>query len=107
VAQTQTGNWFNVIPPVAHGVHDVFKRSPSEAFSHFTGGEVFGFSNIKTLQKAITAIGADLNSQYLLSYSPNPKTRSEPGFHTIRVVVNRPGLQIRTRPGYWWGGGQQ
>ena len=57
------------------------------------------------MEEAITYIGKDLNSQYLLSYSPN--NTNESGFHTIRVVVDRPGLKIRTRPGYWWGGGVQ
>jgi hypothetical protein len=40
----------------------------------------------------------------VLSYSPNNK--DEPGFHNIKVSVDRPGLLVRTRPGYWWGGGQ-
>jgi hypothetical protein len=34
-----------------------------------------------------------------LSYSPN--NQIEGGFHEIRVVVNRPNLEVRTRPGYW------
>lgn len=107
VAQSQTGNLLNVIPPIARSAKDIFKRSPAEAFSYSTGGEIFSFGNMKSLEKAITAIGNDLNSQYILAYSPSPETRTEPGFHTIRVVVNRPGLNVRTRPGYWWGGGQQ
>ncbi len=106
VAQSQTGNWLNLIPPAAHNVSDLFKRSPAEAFSYFSGGEAFSFSNLKSLEQAITAIGADLNSQYLLTYIPSKQTQTEPGFHTIRVEVNRPGLKVRTRPGYWWGGGQ-
>ena len=59
---------------------------------------------LKGLEEAITDIGKDLNSQYVLSYSPNNK--EEPGFHNIKVSVDRPGLIVRTRPGYWWGGGQ-
>jgi hypothetical protein len=51
-------------------------------------------------------IGKDLNSQYILSYAPTQAVKEEPGFHTIRVLVNRPGLIIRARTGYWWGGGQ-
>jgi hypothetical protein len=66
---------------------------------------MYTFRNEKGLEYAITDIGKDLNSQYLLSYNPNNK--DEPGFHTINVVVDRPGLVIRSRPGYWWAGGQQ
>ncbi|MBV9404884.1 MAG: hypothetical protein JO211_06035, partial [Acidobacteriaceae bacterium] len=101
----ENGNALNTIPPLARAVHDIFKRSPAEAFAYFTGGRIYSFATERTLETAITDIGADLNSQYLLSYSPNDK--DEPGFHTIKVVVDRPGLKIRSRPGYWWGGGAQ
>jgi VWFA-related protein len=106
VIQQQAGNWLNAVPPIFHSIHDLFKRSPSEAFTYFTGGQLYSFATEKALESAITDIGKDLNSQYLLSYSPSPETKNESGFHTIRVEVNRPGLKIRTRPGYWWGGGQ-
>jgi len=104
VIQQENGNALNGIPPLLHSIHDLFKKTPAEAFSYFTGGRMYGFSTESGLEVAITDIGKDLNSQYLLSYSPSDK--DEPGFHTIRVVVDRPGLKIRARPGYWWGGGQ-
>ncbi len=105
VVQQEDGNWLNGVPPLYRSIRDIFKRSPSEAFSYFTGGRVYTFATERALENAITDIGADLNSQYLLSYSPNNKDES--GFHNIRVTVDRPGLKIRTRPGYWWGGGIQ
>lgn len=103
VAQEQTGNLLEAVPPIARSIKDLFKKTPAEAFSYFTGGTMYNFGTEKGLETAVTDIGKDLNSQYLLSYSPNNK--DEPGFHTIKVIVNRPGLKIRTRPGYWWGGG--
>ncbi len=106
VIQQQTGNLLNAVPPIFHSIHDLFTKSPSEAFTYFTGGQLYSFATEKALENAITDIGKDLNSQYLLSYSPSPETKNESGFHTIKVAVNRPGLKIRTRPGYWWGGGQ-
>ena len=106
-AQEQTGNVLNGLPPILHGIHDLFKKTPAEAFTYFTGGYMYSFANQRGLEDAITDIGKDLNSQYLLSYSLSAEVRNEPGFHNIRVVVNRPGLKVRTRPGYWWGGGQQ
>jgi VWFA-related protein len=105
VAQEQDGNVLNAVPPVLRSIRDLFKKTPAEAFSEFTGGKMYSFATQKTLETAISDIGADLNSQYLLSYSPNNK--DEPGFHHIRVTVDRPGLRIRARPGYWWGGGSQ
>jgi VWFA-related protein len=98
------GNLLSAVPPILRSIHDLFKKSPSEAFTYFTGGRAYTFARERGLEAAITDIGKDLNSQYVLSYSPNNK--DEPGFHNIKVTVNRPGLQIRTRPGYWWGGGQ-
>lgn len=103
--QQQNGNALNGLPPIFHGIHDLFKKTPAEAFSEFTGGRMYGFVRQHGFESAITDIGADLNSQYLLSYSPN--NSNEPGFHTIKVNVNRPGLYVHVRPGYWTGGGQQ
>jgi VWFA-related protein len=104
-AQEMDGNVLNAVPPILRGIHDLFKKTPAEAFSYFTGGRLYSFATQRTLETVITDIGADLNSQYLLSYSPN--NTNEPGFHTIKVNVDRPGLKVRVRPGYWWGGGAQ
>jgi hypothetical protein len=65
---------------------------------------MYSFAKQRGLELAISDIGAQLNSQYLLSYAPN--NSNEPGFHTIHVRVNRPGLKVFVRPGYWTGGGQ-
>lgn len=105
VVQQEDGNLLNGVPPILRSIHDLFRKTPAEAFSYFTGGKMYSFASERALESAISDIGADLNSQYLLSYNPNDK--DEPGFHTIKVVVDRPGLKIRSRPGYWWGGGAQ
>lgn len=103
IQQNDYSNGLAVIPPIYRSIRELFKKSPAEAFTYFTGGRVYNFASEHAMEQAITDIGKDLNSQYLLSYSPNDT--NEPGFHNIRVVVDRPGLKIRTRPGYWWGGG--
>jgi VWFA-related protein len=105
VVQQEDGNLLNAVPPFYRSIRDLFKKTPAEAFTYFTGGKVYGFAAEKGLEAAITDIGKELNSQYLLSYNPNDK--NEPGFHYIKVEINKPRLDIRTRPGYWWGGGQQ
>jgi hypothetical protein len=99
------GNALNGVPPIYRGIRDLFKKSPAEAFTYFTGGQLYSFSNQRGLEDALTDIGKSLNSQYMLTY--NLKDKEEPGFHNIRVEVDRPGLKVRTRVGYWWGGGQQ
>jgi VWFA-related protein len=105
-AQMRVGNDLELIPPLLNSIHDLFKKPPARAFTYFTGGRVYNFATDRGLEKAISDIGQDLNSQYVLSYPLTADTKSEPGFHTIVVTVDRPGLKIRTRPGYWWGGGQ-
>jgi VWFA-related protein len=101
--QQSTGNALELVPPMLRSIHDLFKRPPAQAFSYFTGGRVYNFATERGLEKAVADIGDDLNSQYVLSYALSNK--QDPGFHNIRVTVDRPGLVIRTRPGYWWGGG--
>ncbi len=53
----------------------------------------------KTLERAVSDIGEELHSQYLLTY--NPSNKDEAGFHEIEVRVLKPGLKVRTRNGYW------
>ena len=106
VQQTYGENALELVPPLLNSIHDLFKKPPARAFTYFTGGRVYNFATDRGLEKAISDIGQDLNSQYVLSYVLTADTKSEPGFHNIVVKVDRPGLKIRTRPGYWWGGGK-
>jgi VWFA-related protein len=103
--KTSDGNWLNLGPPLFRSVRDLFKKTPSEALTSFTGGRVYSFGTEKGLERAITDIGEDVNSQYVLTYAPNDL--DQPGFHNIKVVVSRPDLTIDSRPGYWTAGGKQ
>ena len=80
----------------------IFKQNPSEVFTRGTGGEQFGFMRQHGLEDAIERLGAELHSQYLISY--NPSNKDEGGFHEITVqVAGRKDVKVRTRPGYWLG----
>ena len=108
VVQQQDGNVLNLASPIYHSIKDLFKKTPADALSVFTRGpraKVYEFAKLDGLEAALTDIGKDINSQYLLTYTPNDSR--EPGFHTIRVEVDKPQLQITARPGYWAGGGAQ
>jgi len=77
----------------------IVKDRPLEVAATATGGtyqSVFRDSKIET---AVDAIGGELNSQYILSYRPSGS--DSPGYHQIKVTVNRPGVKVRTRPGYY------
>lgn len=76
------------------------KENASDLLVHHSGGRRIGFLKQGALEKAILAIGEELHSQYLLGFSPPPKSRE--GYHKIEVrVPGRPDAQVRYRPGYW------
>ena len=82
-------------------VKALFVPNPAEVFTQYTGGREYSFSGIKSLERAVSDLGEELHSQYMLSYSPSDQVLEEAGYHKIRVDVNRPSLEVRTRPGYW------
>jgi VWFA-related protein len=93
------GNYIPVFVDIFKAAKSLFVDDTLDVFTRFTGGREYSFIGERSLEKAVSGISEELHSQYLLSYSPNNQT--EGGFHDIRVVVNRPGLEVRTRPGYW------
>jgi VWFA-related protein len=80
-------------------VKAIFKDNPVEAFTKGTGGTEYSFFRQRGLEEAIQRIGAELHSQYFVSYTPNNK--DEGGFHTLEVTVGP--YRTQTRPGYWLG----
>ena len=65
-----------------------------------TGGMFLSESN--DLNRQITKVQADLDSYYLIGFSPTPNslTRKGPPFHQIQVRVKRRGLHVRSRRGF-------
>lgn len=76
----------------------VVKERPLDVAAVATGGTFQSTVRDSKIESAIDAIGGDINSQYVLSYRP---TASDTGYHQIRVTVDRPGVKVRTRPGYF------
>jgi VWFA-related protein len=106
IQMSGTGNFIPLFVEIFKGVKGVFVDNPSELYTKYTGGREYSFASQRALEQAITEIGEELHSQYLLSYTPS--NLDEAGFHTIDVKVKgRPNLKIRTRPGYWIAGGAQ
>lgn len=93
------GNYIPVFVDIFKAVKSIFVDDTLDVFTRFTGGREYSFIGEKSLEKAVAGIADELHSQYLLSYAPNNQT--EGGFHEIKVIVNRPKLEVRTRPGYW------
>ena len=71
----------------------------TEVLTKNTGGAIFPFTREKALEEAIQTFGAELHTQYVLTFAPEA---SAPGYHTLEVQLSRPGeFRIRCRPGYW------
>ncbi|MGH9672955.1 MAG: VWA domain-containing protein [Bryobacteraceae bacterium] len=78
------------------------KTNTTQVLAGQTGGATFSFTRQKGLEDAIERLGAELHSQYVLSFRPD---RPAPGYHRLEVRVNRPGrIRTRSRPGYWLAG---
>ena len=77
----------------------VVKDHPLEVATTGTGGMYQAAFRDRTIENVMDAIGGELNAQYTLSYRPSKS--DEAGYHQIRVVVDRPGAKVRTRPGYY------
>jgi VWFA-related protein len=96
-------------PPSGYGIDiiaivkeiaQLAKTNSALAFSKYTGGRELSFVKQKSLEEAVTRIGEELHSQYLLSFQAG--STDDALFHRIEVTLpGRTGLTVRTRPGYW------
>ncbi len=94
-----SGNVMPLVVEVFRQAKSIFIDNQLEAFTKHTGGTERSFLSYKDLERVVMDIGEELQSQYMISYSPsNP---DEGGYHEITVEVNRGGYKVRTRPGYW------
>jgi hypothetical protein len=93
------GNYVPAFVDLFQGVKNIFAEDAMDMLTRFTGGSQYTFVADTGLERALQAVGEELHSQYVLSYTPN--NQDEVGFHEIRVIIRRPGIKVRTRLGYW------
>jgi VWFA-related protein len=77
----------------------IFKVPTATLYTRGTGGNQFTFATQKGLESALSDIGDQLHSQYLITYSPNNK--GDGGFHHITVDVIGHDYRCQTKPGYY------
>jgi Ca-activated chloride channel family protein len=65
-----------------------------------TGGRSFYVPDTSRLPTTLAAIARELRFQYLIGYVPARPAEGEPEWRSIRVTVNRPGVNVRARDGY-------
>ena len=76
------------------------KKKASQQLALETGGAHFSFLKQSGLEHIITETGADLHSQYILSFTPPSDTA--PGLHSIEVRVKGGAkYRVRARRAYW------
>jgi VWFA-related protein len=78
---------------------EVVKERPLEVATVATGGMYQSILRDSAIETAIDSIGGELSAQYTLSYQPTQS--GDPGYHRINVTVDRAGVKVRTRPGYF------
>jgi len=64
-----------------------------------TGGQHVSAWKDRSIENVIDEMGGELHSQYTLTYAPTGTDNQ--GYHEITVKVDRPGLTVRARPGYY------
>jgi len=71
-----------------------------EQITEETGGRAFFPYRVDDLAQSFLDIGDELRSQYSLAYVPSNK-KADGRFRKIRIEVDRKGLQVRARRGYY------
>jgi VWFA-related protein len=74
-------------------------RNSLEMASKATGGLHVNTLHDRSIQEAIDQIGGELHAEYTIGYRPPGNEPS--GYHEIRATVDRRGVDVRTRPGYY------
>ena len=83
------------------GKKHIFKDSMIY-FARYSGGQSYQKWGKDTVQETLNHIATEIHSQYEIAYAPS--TPIQPGFHTIKVEVRRPGARVRARTGWFYQG---
>lgn len=102
ISQNNMGNWAPIIKDIYDMAKGIFIPPPLEVYTTYSGGRQYAFKTQRELERAVSDLGEELHSQYLLTYVPN--NQSEAGYHNIVVQVLKPDMKIRARDGYYWAG---
>ena len=104
ISQNNMGNWAPVIKDIYDMAKGIFIPPPLEVYTTYSGGRQYAFKTQRELDRAVSDLGEELHSQYLLTYVPDKDVQSEAGYHNIVVQVLKPEMKIRARDGYYWAG---
>jgi VWFA-related protein len=83
-------------------IRSTVAKSALEFYAGYTGGVCYASWSKKPLQDELNRIASEIQSQYEIAYVPHAPSAN--GFHRIEVHVDRRGVKVRTRAGYFLGG---
>ena len=98
-ARYGSGNLLALAAWAVQHIKDQVKDQALEVAATATGGAHLSTFKDRSIEKAIDEIGGELHSQYSISYTPTGG--NDTGYHEIKVQVDRDGLRVRSRPGYY------
>ena len=83
-------------------VRSTVAKTALEFYAGYTGGVCYAHWSTKAVQDELNRIASEIQSQYEIAYVPHAPSNN--GFHRIEVHVDRSGVKVRTRAGYFLGG---
>lgn len=89
-----------ILDALGETVSSELLKNSLEAYAGYTGGVYYSHWTRTKLQDQLNRICSEVHTQYELAYIPS--TLSETGFHRIQVRVQKPGLRVRARAGYFY-----
>jgi VWFA-related protein len=72
-------------------------------YAHATGGDVYFAAKRDTMEELYARIAEQARNEYTLAYSPAGTDRGAE-YHSIEIRVERPGLNVTAREGYYTSG---
>ena len=95
-----------IVPLILAGgemIRSTVAKSALEFYAGYTGGVCYAHWSTKGVQDELNRVASEIQSQYEIAYVPHAPP-SENGFHRIQVHVDRSGVKVRTKAGYFLGG---
>ena len=71
-----------------------------ENYAKITGGDMFYAAKEDDLDRMYTNVTEEARNEYTLTFQPNPSDKTK-DFHSIVVTVDKPGLDVTSRDGYY------
>ncbi len=90
------------LKPVTDPMHTPVGSFSVQVLSLDTGGVAFSFSGKTDLATTIARAAADANKSYFLAFA-SPLDGKPDQYHSLKITVDRPGLTVRTRTGFYSG----